>query len=52
MKRVLTSKLGFFLEFRMTHDWTTLAPHSTWRLGDVTVASWKLFRLRKPHASI
>lgn len=52
MKRVLTSKLGFFLVLRMTQDCTMRPPHSTCRLGEVTLAIWKLFRLRNPHAKI
>ena len=49
---LLTSKLGFFFTLRMTQLWITLPPHSTCRLGEVTLASWKLFRLRTPHAMI
>lgn len=33
-------KLGFFLKFLMTAVWTISPPHSTIKLGDVTVASW------------
>lgn len=46
------SKLGFFFTLRMTQLWTMLPPHSTCRLGEVTLASWKLFRFRTPHAKI
>ena len=52
MQIMLTSKLGFFLVLRMTQDCTMQPPHSTCRLGEVTLASWKLFRLRNPHARI
>lgn len=36
----------------MTQLWTMLPPHSTCRLGDVTLANWKLLRFRTPHAKI
>lgn len=49
---LLTSKLGFFFVLRMTQLWTTVPPHSTCRLGEFTLAIWKLFRLRTPHAKI
>lgn len=49
---MLTSKLGFFFILRMTQLWIISPPHSTCRLGEVTVANWKLFRLRTPHAKI
>lgn len=49
---VLTSKFGFFFTLRMTQLCTMAPPHSTCRLGEVTLASWKLFRLRTPHAKI
>lgn len=40
MKSTQTSKLGFFLTFLMTQDCTSCPPHSTSRLGEVTLASW------------
>ena len=52
MSRVLTSKLGFFFMLRMTQLWTTTPPHSTCRLGQETLAIWKLFRFLTPHAKI
>lgn len=49
---LLTSKLGFFFMLRMTQLWIMTPPHSTCRLGELTLAIWKLFRLRTPHARI
>lgn len=49
---LFSSKLGFFFMLRMTQLWTTVPPHSTCRLGELTLANWKLLRLRTPHASI
>lgn len=46
------SKLGFFFTLWMTQLWIRTPPHSTCRLGDFTLAIWKLFRLRRPHARI
>ncbi|TNN53382.1 hypothetical protein EYF80_036369 [Liparis tanakae] len=36
---------------RMTQLCSVTPPHSTCRLGEVMLASWKLFRLRTPHAN-
>lgn len=49
---LLMSKLGFFFMLRMTQVCIKVPPHSTCRLGEVTLASWKLLRLRTPHAKI
>lgn len=49
---LFSSKLGFFFTLRMTQLWTTVPPHSTCRLGELTLANWKLFRLRTPQARI
>lgn len=49
---LFSSKFGFFFMLRMTQLWTTVPPHSTCRLGELTLANWKLFRLRTPQARI